>query len=120
MPPFELGKDVHANVAALLKALGSVTRPLSYRDLAALLNQRDNARPAEDRRELPPRQRNVATIQRWLEGIEPDLLSLRIMADLAGVPFEAFALGTGRAPRPGAHGTPAPRPTAERRPKKQA
>lgn len=83
MPEFLLGEDVHANVAQLLEALGSVKRALSYGDLAELLNERDQSR-----------KRYPSTVQKWIEGVVPDLRSIKLMAELAGVSFEEFALGT--------------------------
>ena len=73
MPDFRLREDVHANVAALLEALGSVKRALSYGDLAGLLNERDQSR-----------KRYPSTVQKWIEGVVPDLLSIKAMAELAG------------------------------------
>lgn len=78
---------MHENVAALRIFLGSAERPLSLSGLARTLNRADG------------RARSASTVQRWEEGAEPDLSSIRIMAQLAGVSFEAFALGTGE-PRP--------------------
>lgn len=83
MADFRLRESVHANIAELRRALGSVTRPLSRADLAKVLNDQD-----------PARQRNYSTIERWENaGVEPDFRSTKIMADMAGVSFEDFALG---------------------------
>lgn len=83
MPNFQLGKDIHENVRALRVALGSVTKELSRDDLAKLI-----------RDEHPEgRTLNGTTVQRWEADVDPDLQSLRIMAKLAGVSFEQFALG---------------------------
>lgn len=91
--PFELKSNVGENVAELRRVLGSVKRPLSRDDFAELLNQRD-----------PARARAYATIERWENsGVEPDYQSARIMADLAGVTFEEFALGVKKSR---ARGTP--------------
>lgn len=80
---FTLRATVHENIVELRRALGSVTRPLSRADLAKVLNDQD-----------PARQRNYSTIERWENaGIEPDYRSTKLMADLAGVSFEDFALG---------------------------
>ncbi len=85
MADFQLGRDWGENVKSLLKALGSVKRPLSYDDLAAMLNDRDPG----------GRKRNASTIQRWSQkkGAPPDPMSLKLMADLAGVSMEAFTFG---------------------------
>lgn len=84
---FELGENVTENVIALRKALGSVAKPLSYADFAKLL-----VREGHPRKTL-----NASTVYDWTRGAEPDIASIRVMADIAGVPFELFALG--RAPR---------------------
>lgn len=82
MTNFVLGANVHENVTALRRALGSVTKELSRNDLAKLLNQRSTER-----------QLNGSTVGRWEDDVEPDIQSIVSMAELAGVPFEAFALG---------------------------
>lgn len=78
---FRLQGTVNANVAELRRYLGSAVRELPLSGLAALLNQRDG------------RKRSASSIQRWEEGAEPDYASTKLMADLAGVSFEEFALG---------------------------
>jgi transcriptional regulator with XRE-family HTH domain len=86
MPAFVLGPDVHANVHALRVALGSITRELSTAELAKMIADRH------------PGGRAVSStvIQRWEKGgVEPDIHSIRLMAELAGVAYEQFALGTG-------------------------
>jgi len=80
-PVFELQGDVHGNVRALREFLGSAERELSLGGLARVLNQVDG------------RQRSASTIQRWEEGAEPDYDSAKLMADMAGISFEEFALG---------------------------
>lgn len=82
-PPFVLQGDVHANIAELRRALGSALRPLSYGDLARMVNERK-----------PPKPLNSTKLQRWeKEGVEPDYHAARLMAQLAGVTYEAFTLG---------------------------
>lgn len=83
---FALRASVHENVAELRRVLGSVEKPLPLGGLARVLNDADG------------RSRNASTIQRWEEGAEPDLGSIRLMASLAGVTFEEFALGGQRTP----------------------
>jgi len=78
---FTLQESVTKNVAELCRVLGSIDKPLSYRRLAARLNEADGGK------------RSASSIQRWLVGAEPDIQSIRIMAQIAGVSFEAFALG---------------------------
>lgn len=80
-PSFVLGADVHENVAALRVALGSISRPLSFAGLAEIVGV------------------GATSIQRWeKDGAEPDIRSMRRMAELAGVTFEQFAVGNGTAP----------------------
>jgi transcriptional regulator with XRE-family HTH domain len=87
--PFALQASVSRNVIELRRVLGSATRPLSLADLARLLNQRGAGRS-----------RSASLVQRWERGeSEPDIESIRLMADLAGVSFENFALGTLHGPR---------------------
>lgn len=81
-PVFELQANVFANVRALREALGSVAKELSLADFAEAINQAHAGR-----------QLNSTTIARWESGVEPDLESIAIMAKLAGVTFEQFALG---------------------------
>jgi transcriptional regulator with XRE-family HTH domain len=99
---FELKRDVHANIAELRRHLGSVQRELSLEGLAQLLNERDGG------------QRNASTIQRWERTTEPDLASIKLMADLAGVAFEEFALGAKRRAKLEKPDVPAPRPSEQR------
>lgn len=80
-PPFEVQPDVHRNVVQLRHALGSATRALSQADLAELLNAKDGGT------------RGQSTIRNWEKGTEPDLQSIRLMAELAECSFEEFALG---------------------------
>ena len=81
MPKFRLGQTVGENVEALRKALGSVTKELSRDDLAALVSERHPGN----------RTLNASTIRRWEKGeTEPDLASLGILAELAGVPIDQF------------------------------
>jgi hypothetical protein len=83
VPSFELQSDVASNVFALRRALGSVTKELSRADLARLIGERH-----------PGRTPNATTVERWeKKRVEPDYHSTRIMAELAGVAFELFALG---------------------------
>lgn len=84
MEPFRIGKDVAANIRELRRVLGSRTRELSRDDLAALLNER-----------LAPRDAVTGSGLRWWETRqgEPGVRVIAVMADLAGVAFEAFALG---------------------------
>lgn len=89
MPQFVLGRNVHENVRQLRVALGSITRPLGVIDLARVLSDRH-----------PERSISMSTVQRWEAGTEPDLLSIRVMADLAGVTFEQFAFGDPNAKAP--------------------
>lgn len=79
---FVLGANVSENVFALRVAAGSVMSPLSTAKMAALVGARHATRKV-----------TPTLIQRWEEGVEPDYESLRILAELAGVSFEAFALG---------------------------
>jgi hypothetical protein len=101
---------VNENVVELRRYLGSAVRELSLAGLARVLNERDS------------RQRSASAIQRWEDGAEPDLGSIAIMSELAGVTFEEFALGTG-APQAKAKisegGIPAPRPSAAKQQKKK-
>jgi hypothetical protein len=78
---FELQADVHKNVYELRVFLGVDEGELSLARLAARLNARDG------------RRRSASTIQRWEEGAEPDYESTKLMAEMAGVRFEQFALG---------------------------
>jgi hypothetical protein len=96
---FDLRADVHLNVKALREYLGSAERELSLGGLARLLNEADG------------RSRSASTIQRWEEGAEPDYGSTRLMAEMAGVSFEAFALGVAE-PAAAQKRRPAP-PTAQ-------
>lgn len=82
MSPFQLKATVHENVLELRVALGSATRKLSRDDLAQLIAKKHSTRGP-----------NGTSVQRWEEGGEPDYESARIMAELAGVTFEEFALG---------------------------
>lgn len=82
MPAFALGPSVHDNVKALRKALGSVVDELSQAKLAALVQSAH-----------PERKVSASQVQRWEADVEPDYLSVVIMARLAGVTFEEFALG---------------------------
>lgn len=83
MPSFRLGTSVAQNVANLRVALGSATRALSRDDLAKLITEQH-----------PTRVLSGSSVERWeKDGVEPDYESAAIMARLAGVPFEAFALG---------------------------
>lgn len=71
-----LGANVHENISALREALGSVERPLSFAALARRVGV------------------GSTSIQRWeKDGAEPDIHSIRRMAELAGVTYEEFALG---------------------------
>src|SRR6185437_6208905 len=71
---FVLGRSVHENVRALRHALGSIRRELSAADLAERIA------------EVHPFDRPISasTVQRWEKAIEPDLWSIKIMAELAG------------------------------------
>lgn len=81
---FRLTQTVSGNVRALRVALGSVVRELSREALAEIVSERH-----PDKRPL-----NTTTVARWEAGeSEPDLHSLRIMAELAGVSMEQFAFG---------------------------
>lgn len=80
---FDLGGNVTENVVALRKALGSVAKPLSFADFAALLVQHGH----------PRKTLNASTVYDWTKGAEPDIASILIMSQLAGVSFEHFALG---------------------------
>jgi transcriptional regulator with XRE-family HTH domain len=84
MVPFRIGKDVAANIRELRRVLGSRTRELSRDDLAALLNERLSEADAVSGSGI-----------RWWEQREgePGIRVIAIMAELAGVSFEAFALG---------------------------
>lgn len=82
MPNFALAQTVSGNVRALRLALGSAVRPLSLNDLAGMISDLHPAR----------RSLNGTTVGRWEAGdSEPDLASLHIMANLAGVSMEQFA-----------------------------
>lgn len=83
MPRFVLQATVSENVLELRKALGSVKRMLSRDDLAAAIAE------SHPSKRVP----NGTTVQRWEEGGEPDFHSTRIMALMAGVSFDEFALG---------------------------
>lgn len=84
MPAFELGRDVHENVGRLRVALGSIAKALSFAELGRVITERH------------PKGRSVSPsqVQRWETDVQPDLESIEIMAQLAGVTFEEFALGT--------------------------
>jgi hypothetical protein len=98
-PGFTLGGNVTDNVRALRVALGSVSKELSMADLAALINQRHK-----------DRQMSATTVMRWEGGVEPDIESIAIMAQLAGVTFEQFARGDPeKRAKPGRRGAAAPR-----------
>lgn len=78
------GSTLGDRVFALRQALGSVRRPLSMGDMAALLTKKLKRSPPF----------SASTIQRWETGIhEPDIETLRVLAELAGVSFESFVLG---------------------------
>lgn len=85
---FAIQGSVHDNVRELRGYLGSHnhrgerTVVMPRDDLAALIAARH-----------PDRKPNGSTVQRWEEGTDPDITSIAIMAGLAGVPFEKFALG---------------------------
>jgi transcriptional regulator with XRE-family HTH domain len=82
MPNFALDRTVAGNIRALRRALGSAVRELSLNDLAGLISEQHPDRPAL----------NATTLRRWESGeSEPDLRSLYIMAQLAGVSMEQFA-----------------------------
>jgi hypothetical protein len=79
---FVLWADVHENVRALRVAAGSVVSELSAARLAALIAEKHS-----DRRI------SASLVQRWETSVEPDYESTGIMAELAGVTFEEFAMG---------------------------
>lgn len=81
---FVLGSNVTENVRALRKALGSVSSELSFAKFAAEL-VKQGARATL----------NATTVYDWTKGAEPDLVSIRVMATIAGCSFEDFALGRG-------------------------
>lgn len=84
MPTFQLGRTLIENIVALRKALGSATRALSRADLALILTERHPAN----------RSISESAVRWWEQGQgEPDVLTIHVMAQLAGVPFERFALG---------------------------
>jgi hypothetical protein len=82
-------------------ALGSVSRELSAAELGRLVSARH-----PDGRSV-----SASQVQRWEDAVEPDLESIRIMALMADVPFEAFALGV----KKGSPGKPVGRPGAARK-----
>lgn len=83
MPTFRLGADLAQNIEALRVALGSATRRLSRDDLAEMISER-----------LPHVTVSGSAI-RWWESRkgEPGVRVIAVMAELAGVSFERFALG---------------------------
>lgn len=84
MPSFRLGWDLFENIEQLRVALGSATRPLSRRDLALMLSERHPEK----------RQISESAVRWWGQRKgEPDVLTIDVMAELAGVSFEQFALG---------------------------
>lgn len=98
MPNFSVGRSVGENVRNLRVALGSIVRELSRQALADTI-----AAVHPDKRKV-----GDSLVERWESGAsEPDLHSLRIMAQLAGVTMEQFAFGapeidggTAHVPRP--------------------
>jgi hypothetical protein len=84
IPRFTLAENVTANVQALRTALGSVAKPLSWADFARALIENGGRETL-----------NASTAHGWGQGAEPDLQSIAIMARMAGVTFEEFALGPG-------------------------
>lgn len=111
MQPFDIKKDVAGNIRELRRVLGSRTRELSRDDLAELLNQRLLGEHAV----------SASGLRWWEQGEgEPGVRVIAVMAELAGVSFEAFALGVEerekRAAPPVANGfTPSPRSKADGR-----
>ncbi len=83
MRTFTIGENVSANVQELRRFLGSISKPLSFDDLATIVAEKHPTR----------RTLNGTTVMRWADGTEPDIASIAIMANLAGVSFEEFALG---------------------------
>lgn len=84
MPKFRLQATIQENVKELRRALGSITDELSRAKLAEIIKDRHPLnRPV-----------NGTTVERWEGSGEPDIWSTKIMAQLAGVSYEEFALGT--------------------------
>lgn len=82
---FRLQATLRENVAELMRVLGTVENPLSLRGLARQIDQRH-----------PEKTIDYKMVERWVredDPIEPDMISIAIMAGLAGVRFEFFALG---------------------------
>jgi hypothetical protein len=109
---FQLQRTPRENIVELRRALGAIHKPLSLRALAELVNAAH-----------PTKTIDFKTVDRWTRAedpVEPDLVSIVIMAGLAGVSFEEFALGKGATMRTVAEGAgvqiqvaePAP-PTAD-------
>ena len=86
MDSFAPQPSVHENVKELRAYLGARNHRgerlalLPRDELAALVGERH-----------PTRKPNGSTVQRWEEDGEPDIDSIAILADLAGISFEAFA-----------------------------
>lgn len=73
-----------ARIFELRVALGSAVKPLSRLYLMRMLNER---LPEKDQISEP-------SIRRWeVENVEPPYAASAVMADLAGMTFEEFALG---------------------------
>jgi hypothetical protein len=82
---FRLQDTVRENVLELMRALGAIERPLSLRGLAAQIARRH-----------PTKRIDFKAVARWVrdvDPVEPDIVSLAIMSQLAGVDFMHFALG---------------------------
>lgn len=83
MPTFRLRSSLAENIAALREALGSAKRALSRDDLAEMIRDVDASLDV------------TGSGIRWWEQRrgEPGVRVIQVMAQLAGVPFERFALG---------------------------
>lgn len=106
---FSPGKTVQGSVEALRELLGSVTDPLPYAKFAAWLEDRGHPSPPSH-----------STVRRWMvDGDEPDLRSVWIMAAAVGLTMEQFC-GFAKVPAesPGAKSSPilpVPAPAKERK-----
>lgn len=82
---FQLRGSVRENVMELMRVMGTVEGALSLRGFARQISARH-----------PIKKIDYKTVERWtraIEPIEPDLVSIVVMASMAGVSFEDFALG---------------------------
>jgi hypothetical protein len=104
---FQLQATLRENVVELRRVLGSIERPLSLRSLAEQISRRHRTKRID-----------FKTVERWVrevDPVEPDVGSIAVMAELAGVTFADFALGARSATERDAGPVARPGPDPDRR-----